>query len=75
VIVVDTSALIVMFEDEEDAACHAEAVADVAPLLASAATVVETGIVMLNRNGAKVEGFSRTEIRSGALRADSSSLS
>jgi ribonuclease VapC len=52
-IVVDTSALIAILEEEDDAARYAEAIADADPPLASAATVVEVGIVMLNRHGGK----------------------
>ena len=50
-IVVDASALLAILEGEPDAAKYAEALAD-APLI-SAATLIEAGIVMLNRHGPK----------------------
>ena len=50
-IVVDTSVLIAILENEPDAARYAAAIAEADPPLISAATVVEAGIVMLNRHG------------------------
>ncbi len=50
-IVVDASALIAILDEEDDRARYAEAIADADPPLISAATFVETGIVMLNRYG------------------------
>ena len=52
-IVVDTSALVAILDAEEDASRFAEAISEADTALLSAATVVETGIVMLNRHGAK----------------------
>src|SRR5688500_7022442 len=52
-IVVDASALIAILAEEGDASAYAEAIADADPPLISAATLVETGIVMLNRHGPK----------------------
>jgi len=49
--VVDTSALLAILEEEADAAAYAEAIAEADPPLISAASVVELGIVMLNRHG------------------------
>ena len=50
-IVVDASALIAILEEEGDAARYEEAIADADPPLISAATLIEVGIVMLNRHG------------------------
>ena len=52
-IVVDASALLAILEEEEDAAVYAKAIAEADPPLISAASVVEAGIVMLNRHGSK----------------------
>jgi ribonuclease VapC len=52
-IVVDTSALLAILEQEDDAAKFAKAIAEADPPLISAASVVEAGIVMLNRHGSK----------------------
>jgi len=52
-IVVDASALIAILDEEGDAARYAEAIADADPPLISAATLLEVGIVMLNRHGPK----------------------
>lgn len=52
-IVVDASALIAILGAEEDAETFAVAIAEANSPLISAATLVETGIVMLNRGGAK----------------------
>jgi ribonuclease VapC len=49
--VVDTSALLAILEEEPDAAVYAEAIADADPPLISAASLVEAGIVLLNRHG------------------------
>jgi ribonuclease VapC len=51
--VVDTSALLAILEEEPDAAKYAEALADADAPLMSAATLIEAGIVMLNRHGPK----------------------
>jgi ribonuclease VapC len=50
-IVVDTSALLTILEEEQDAAVYARAIAEADPPLISAASVVEVGIVMPNRHG------------------------
>lgn len=50
-IVVDSSALFAILDSEHDAARYAEALADADTVLISAATLVETAIVMLNRHG------------------------
>ncbi len=52
-IVVDASALIAILTEEQDAHRYAEAIAESDPPLISAATLVETGIVMLNRHGSR----------------------
>jgi ribonuclease VapC len=51
--VVDTSALVAILDDEEDARAYAEAILDAETPLISAATLLETEIVMLNRHGWK----------------------
>lgn len=51
--VVDTSALIAILEEENDAGRYAEAIADADGPLISAATLIEVGIVMVNRHGPK----------------------
>jgi ribonuclease VapC len=53
VIIVDASALLAILEGEPDAAKYAEALADADRPLISAATLIETGIVMVNRHGLK----------------------
>ena len=52
-IVVDTSALIAILDQEPDAALYAEAIAEADSPLISAATLLELHIVMLNRHGAR----------------------
>ena len=52
-IVVDASALIAILDGEDDAARYAEAIAEADAPLISAGTLIEAGIVMLNRHGAK----------------------
>jgi ribonuclease VapC len=52
-IVVDASALVAILDDEDDASRYAEAIAEADPPLISAATLIETGIVMLNRHGSR----------------------
>jgi ribonuclease VapC len=52
-IVVDTSALIAILEEEDDAESYAEAIAEADAPLISAATLLETEIVTLNRRGPK----------------------
>jgi ribonuclease VapC len=53
VIVVDTSALIAIFDREPDAALYADAIAEADSPLISAATLLELHIVMLNRHGGR----------------------
>jgi len=53
VIVLDSSALIAILDEEEDAVNYAKAIAEADRPLISAATLVEAGIVMLNRHGSK----------------------
>ena len=52
-IVVDASILIAILEGEPDAPKYAEALADADAPLISAATLIEAGIVMVNRHGPK----------------------
>ena len=52
-IVVDTSALLAIPEEEQDAAVCAKAIAEADPPLISAASVIEVEIVMLNRHGSR----------------------
>ena len=52
-IVVDTSAVLAILEQEPDAGVYARAIAEADPPLISAASVLEAGIVMLNRHGPK----------------------
>src|SRR5579872_7244894 len=52
-IVIDTSALVAILDEEPDAARFAEAIAEADAPLISAATLFETGIVMINRHGPK----------------------
>ena len=51
--VVDTSALLSILEEEPDAAIYARAIAEADPPLISAASLSEAGIVILNRRGPK----------------------
>jgi ribonuclease VapC len=50
-IVVDSSALIAILENAQDAVTYAEALAEADAALISAATLLETAIVMINRHG------------------------
>jgi ribonuclease VapC len=50
-IVVDSSALIAILDNEQDAVTYAEALAEADAALISAATLLETAIVMINRHG------------------------
>ena len=52
-IVVDASALLAILEGEPDAALYAEALADADSALMSAATLIEAGLVTVNRHGPK----------------------
>lgn len=51
--VVDTSALLAILEVEPDAGIYARAIAEADPPLISAASLLEAGIVILNRRGPK----------------------
>lgn len=53
-IVVDSSALIAILDEEHDAARYAEAIADADRPVMSPASLVEAGIVMLNRHAIQV---------------------
>ena len=70
-IVVDTSALVAILQGEADAARFAAAIADADPALVSAATVAETGIVMLGRHGRQGADKVRTLLREGRLQVES----
>jgi ribonuclease VapC len=50
-VIVDASALIAILDGEADAAIYAEALAEADLPLISAATLIEAGIVMVNRHG------------------------
>jgi ribonuclease VapC len=50
-VIVDSSALIAILDAEADAAVYAEALAEADVPLISAATLIEAGIVMVNRHG------------------------
>ncbi|MEO8125444.1 MAG: type II toxin-antitoxin system VapC family toxin [Bryobacteraceae bacterium] len=52
-IVLDSSALIAILDQEDDAVNYAKAIAEADRPLISTATLVEAGIVMLNRHGPK----------------------
>ncbi|HEY6990217.1 MAG TPA: type II toxin-antitoxin system VapC family toxin [Bryobacteraceae bacterium] len=52
-IVVDSSALIAILSNEEDAIHYATVISEADSLLISAATFLETSIIMLNRYGVK----------------------
>jgi ribonuclease VapC len=69
-IVVDTSALIAILEEEHDAVVYAEAIAEADPPLISAASFVEAGIVMLNRHGPKAMRMLDEVIRDGGVRIE-----
>ncbi len=51
--VVDTSAILAILEEEPDAAIYAKAIAEADPPLISAASLLEAGIVILNKRGPK----------------------
>ena len=70
-IVVDTSALIAILQDEADAGRCAAAIAEAEPALISAATVAETGIVMLSRHGPRGTDKVRALIQEGSLQVES----
>ena len=70
-IVVDASALIAILDEEDDAARYAEALAEADSPLVSAATLVETGIVMLNRHGPKGVQKMTALLQEGACQVES----
>jgi ribonuclease VapC len=57
-VIVDASALIAILDGEADAAIYAEALAEADVPLIPAATLIEAGIVMVNRHGP--EGLRRS---------------
>jgi len=70
-IVVDTSALIAILQDETDAGRFAAAIAAADRALISAATVAEAGIVMLSRHGPRGADKVRALIQEGRLQVES----
>ena len=64
-IVVDTCALVAIPQGEADAGRFAAAIADADPAPVSAATVAETGIVMLGRHGREGTDRVRALLREG----------
>ncbi|MGD1104859.1 MAG: type II toxin-antitoxin system VapC family toxin [Terriglobia bacterium] len=70
-IVVDTSALLAILEDQQDAAVYAKAVAEADPPLISAASLVEVGIVMLRRHGSRALGRVNRLIQEAGFRVES----
>ena len=70
-IVVDTSALVAILQGEADAGRFAAAIADADPALVSAATVAETGIVMLGRHGREGTDRVRALLQEGRFRVES----
>jgi len=71
VIVVDASALLAILEAEPDAAKYAEVLADADAPLISAATLIEAGIVMVNRHGPKAAAKLHTLIREAGIEVES----
>ena len=69
-IVVDASALVAILRGEADAGRFAAAVADADPALVSAATVAETGIVMLGRHGREGADKVRTLLQEGRFQVE-----
>jgi ribonuclease VapC len=69
--VVDTSALLSILQDERDAPVHARAIAEADPPLISAASLVEAGIVMLNRHGPRGLGKVYRLIEEAGFRVES----
>lgn len=67
----DTSALIAILLDETDAGRFAAAIADADSALISAATVAETGIVMLSRHGPRGADKVRMLMQEGRLQVES----
>ncbi len=69
-IVVDTSALVTILEEEDGAAMYAEAIAGTDLPLISAATLVELGIVMLNRRGPKATRMMADLVREAGFQVE-----
>ena len=69
--VVDSSALLAILEDEQDAAVYAQAIAEADPPLISTASVIEVGIVMLNRHGSKALRRVNALIQEAGFRVES----
>jgi len=70
-IVVDTSALLSILQEEPDASIYAKAIAEADPPLISAASLAEAGIVMLNRHGRKGLGKVHRLIEEAGFRVES----
>jgi ribonuclease VapC len=70
VIVVDASALLAILEGEPDAAKYAEALADADAPLMSAATLIEAGIVMVNRHGPKAASKLHALVREAGIEVE-----
>jgi uncharacterized protein with PIN domain len=66
-IVVDSSALVAIFEHEPDAAVYASAILHADRLMISAVNVHETGMVMRARRGEAAERQRRPSARCGAF--------
>ena len=69
-IVADTSALIAVLQNEEDARRFAAAIAEADSVLVSSASIAETGIVMLNRHGPPGADKVRALIREAGLQVE-----
>ena len=69
-IVVDASALLAILEGEPDAAKYAEALADADAPLMSAATLIEAGIVMVNRHGPKAAAKLHALVREAGIEVE-----
>jgi ribonuclease VapC len=70
-IVVDSSALIAILDNEQDAAMYAEALAEADVALISAATLLETAIVMLNRHGERSARILDELVRDAGMEVES----
>lgn len=69
-IVIDSSALIAILDFEDDASRYEEAIAEADGPLISAATVLETGIVMVNRHGPRGSHKANELIREAGCRVE-----
>jgi ribonuclease VapC len=70
-IVVDSSALLAILEEEDDAAVYAKAIAEADPPLISLASVVEVGTVMLSRHGPRALSRLNHLIQEAGFRVES----